>query len=160
MLLFALALVLPSLSGWPSLHQPHLWHSSAAWRLTVAQNRFDGSISCSIARRGASYVPGAVVLQLDPTTDTSQAEYRVDDGAPRVAVHLLEALGVPKKGGLNIAVFNPSRGQIMVPEGEVLNAREVEVQTNPRYPIIYFRVDGLSKALSQAASAGCGTFSG
>ena len=155
--MLALAMALPTLYGWWPLHPMHYGKTQAAgWRLTVSRDRFDGAVSCRIWRHAATYAPGVVVLHLGPNADTSRAEYRIDDGAPWAALHTLEALGSPQVPNLHTQVFNPSGGDVLVPEAQVVGAHEVEVRPEPKYPVVYFHVDGLAKTLADARNSGCG----
>lgn len=151
--LAALALALPAFLGHLHLAGPH---SDGAWRVAVSHDRFDDSVSCRVSRSGALYAPGAVILRLPSDVDTSAAEYRVDAGAAHVAVHRVEALGQPGAVGLHTALFNPSGGQVAVPEAEVLGARYVYVRPGPHEPVSRFTVAGLAQALDRARAKGCG----
>ena len=167
-------IALPAVPPLPHVGVPHLFnparltpHDTAPgnrkvnrtvigkWTLTVSQDAFNGSVSCTLTAPGMVVERGAVAFQFSPKTDTSAAEYRLNDGAVvPVRSHLATLAGL----GVQVSsddLTNPSRGVVYVPVKVVGTSSFVWVRPEKRSPARVFKVRDLDTAVYAARAAKC-----
>ena len=165
---------IPAAPPLPHIGMPHLFnparltpHDTASasrkvnrtvigkWTLTVSQDPFNGSVACTLSTPGMVVERGAVAFQFSPKTDTSAAEYRLNNGSVvPVRSHLATLAGL----GVQVSsddIVNPSHGMVYIPVKVVGTSSFVWVRPEQKSPARVFKVRDLDTALYAARAAKC-----
>ena len=147
-----------------ALHLPHVARHdvvvedsrTAGWRITARQDRFASATpTCTLRRGSMSVQRGVVVFSFPRSTDTANAQFRLDDGALQTAGSVaVEVAGA----GVQLVtpdLKNPSSGRVAIPLRVVEAAHKVSIRPNTRSSHRDFILDGLPTALEAAKTLGC-----
>ena len=143
-----------ALFGHRSLIETKLLHSGP-WAIRIENDRFDGSVACSIRKRDIVVHDRLAVFSMGARQDTSAAEYRIDSGVAH-SVHE-QALHIAVLGAapLRKTVGNPSGGYVVLPLGILTAARSIQIRATKQGEVKSFDVVGLNEALLTASDNGC-----
>lgn len=155
-MLLVLAASSAILSGIFPLHWPgHDKVRVAGWTYEVDQDPFTYLKSCRLYRRGVTYTHETLTFHLPPWIDTSEAIYRIDNAAAqpwRASATELAAKGVTLQRD---DLRNPSGSVVPIPARQLVDANVVTIRPSQTGSLVQFRVDGFSRAITAARSAGC-----
>ena len=151
--MIAAALLALHLFGQPQVRETtrHI----GGWTLRVERDSFTGSAACWIGKQDIEFQRDALVFHLGHDVDTSDAVFRVDEGAVRsVRVAKLEdeRRGIYLNGG---PLENPSAGLVALPSAYVLGAQRIYIRATPSHLPRVFKVGRLADVLAAADQAGC-----
>jgi hypothetical protein len=133
------------------------------WRMVIRKDGFTGEVRCRLytpktLRRGRiTYAQNTFGFQLDKDINTTEAWYRIDGGpARRWKEHfpVLKASRVQTEWG---TFENPSGGVVLIPESELLTAREVTIKGSKKSSPKRFQIKGFQAAKAAALYNGCGS---
>jgi hypothetical protein len=134
---------------------PSEFHSKVAgWTLEARKELFTGRQVCRLHRGMVEYQRRTLVFHLPQTADTSDAAYRIDDGAPYWVRFDQAALA---RRGFRLHdddLQNPSGGIVRITLDRVGDARSVIIEPKPFGFWRRFTVQGIREALT-AALAKC-----
>jgi len=156
----ALSLVFPH---WTRRGEQHLilpWRSHGeqrvdGWTLNVRLDHFSYRKVCSLHRDHVHYERHALVFHLPSHTDTSRADYRIDNAAPRWVT--ADAMDLARLGFAlhDDSLKNPSGGLVRITLARLAGGRQVEIETRPFGAWTRFDASGIQAALASALKT-CG----
>jgi hypothetical protein len=151
--MIAAAFLAITLFGHPQVEQRT--HHVDGWTLRIDRDTFTGQASCWIGKQDIEFQRDALVFHLGREADTSDAQFRVDDGAVRSVREATledERRGIYRGGG---PLENPSAGEVALPTPYFDGARRVYIRATSDHLPRIFNVSHLADVLSAADKAGC-----
>jgi len=151
--MIAAALLALTLFGHPQVRETT--RHVGGWTLRIDKDAFTGQASCWIGKQDIEFQRDSLVFHLGHETDTSDAYFRVDDGAVRSVRETTledERRGVYRNGG---PLENPSGGLVALPAPDLAGARRVYIRATPRHMPRVFDVSRLADVLAAGDRAGC-----
>jgi hypothetical protein len=125
------------------------------WRITFAQDRFTGAITCKISAPDISLRRETLIFRLGRGLETTHADFRLDRGPSRpvsTAFAEVEDHGFfPERGW----IIDPQGGEVALPAGYVRSARTISLSVGPGRRARTFKVGRLIEAIIEARAAGC-----
>lgn len=134
----------------PSPVRTHVEHF-AKWRLRISKDTFTAQTHCDLKQHDVQVTPQLVTFSLGGEADTSQVALRMDNAAPLFIRSSDQSLPTQP----NVALLNPSMGEVRLPLNVATKAHQIAIETHPGAPIALFNLTGLTQALNAANQAGC-----
>ena len=139
----------------PPANAPVQTFQVQGWTAEVKTDGFNGAVSCRLKAPRVTVAHGAARFDFGRWTNTSAAEYRIDDAPARTGRAAMNDVAMLGVRTISSNASNPSNGLVHIPVVELANASAVAIRPAPGARARTFPVAGLKAALDAEAQRGC-----
>jgi hypothetical protein len=136
-------------------------YEQKGWIMMIQNDGFSGEVRChlyspsTLFQGRITYAQKTLGFEFDEDIDTLRSWYRIDSQGPRRwqdSFPDLASRRVPLEGK---SLENPTGGVVLIPEEDVLEARQIWIRTHKNKSPKRFKLKGFKTALAAAQRNGC-----